>query len=111
MKKLLIMLLFLPLFILSNDFKDKDPNKEKQQNIIGFVVDKETKEHLAGVQLKIETENKTFFTYTDLDGKFEFDNIESEYKININFISYSDTIINIKDPINSNNITIPIKQL
>ena len=60
------------------------------QSIKGKVVDKKTKESLAGVMININKEN----IYTDLDGNFEINKIkDGKYTITISYISYDSIVI------------------
>ena len=58
--------------------------------LTGTIVDEQTKETLAGVEVTIEgTQLKT---YTDFEGKFSFDNIQpGNYKVVTKYVSYNKT--------------------
>jgi len=53
--------------------------------INGKIIDKNTSEELAGVMVII---NKQDTTYTDLDGKFHFKNIDTIKTIDLKYPSY-----------------------
>lgn len=58
-------------------------------SLSGIVLDNETGEALAGVAIRFEGSNETF--YTDFDGNFKINNVvPGKYNILSNYISYSD---------------------
>ncbi|MFT3740927.1 MAG: carboxypeptidase-like regulatory domain-containing protein [Breznakibacter sp.] len=56
--------------------------------LTGTIVDEQTKETLAGVEVSVEgTQLKT---YTDFEGKFSFDNLQpGNYKVVTKYVSYN----------------------
>lgn len=64
--------------------------EENTCKIKGHVIDKEDKEILTGVQIKIAELNESF--YSDFDGDFEIPNLDAnkKYTVTISYISYED---------------------
>lgn len=71
-----LLLSFLVLYVINT------PTKE----ITGKITDRDTSEELAGVMVIV---NKVDTTYTDLDGNFKFQNIDSIRTIDLKYPSYS----------------------
>jgi hypothetical protein len=70
--------------------KAASPKAETTTNVCltGIIIDEQTKETLAGVEVSIE--GTSLKTYTDFEGKFSFDSIKpGVYKVNANIISYN----------------------
>ena len=67
-------------------------DKTHSNILSGKVIDKTTNESLAGVKIILIGTDK--FTYSDLEGKFEFENIDSgTYSIECSYISYEEKVI------------------
>ena len=86
-----------------NDKNKKKENKKSDNEMIyaisGKIIDKNTGETLAGVNIKIEELGITIFS--DLEGQFKIDNIApGSYTITTNYISYEN--ITIKQNIQTN---------
>jgi iron complex outermembrane receptor protein len=79
-KKLLFLVLFLPLSVLA------------QSTLEGVVLDAKTKSPLPGVNVTIQ--GTTSGTSTDFDGKFKLAKVKKGDKIVFSFIGYKSTIIN-----------------
>ena len=63
-----------------------------ESKVVGFVVDRNTGEAIAGAKVKIEGVDKE--AYTDFDGQFEFVNLRpGTYTITCNMVTYEDFII------------------
>jgi len=69
--------------------------------ISGKITDKDTLEELAGVMIIV---NKKDTTYTDLDGRFHFNNIDSIGVIDLKYPSYSSDDIVMTETINPNEL-------
>ena len=92
----------LKLFILiaaisfSSTFAGNDENRKEKSNAIntsvslnGVVIDKLTDEALTGVKVELLGTSKS--TYTDFEGKFHFERLESgKYQVETSLISYYD---------------------
>jgi hypothetical protein len=93
-KIFLVALLALGMNVFATE-KNKNDKKAETKNeatskvcLTGTIIDEQTKETLAGVEVSIEGSNLK--TYTDFEGKFSFDNIKAgSYKVNANIISYN----------------------
>lgn len=75
---------------------DNVPELPKASTTIkGIVIDKVTKEALAGVKIYIGESNDA--VYTDLDGNFEISNVKpGTHNISTNLISYKASSINVE---------------
>ncbi len=71
--------------------KPESNNPSKTLIIKGSVTDSQNGESLVGVKISIEGTN--LVTYTDFDGNFEFDNMNStqNYSITTEYISYKES--------------------
>ena len=91
MRKLIILLLFLPLFLFSTGLiVNPDNIKFTSNSINGQVIDQNTNETLAGATIELYLNDKIIErVYTDLEGNFKFD-IENDkkYEMKIIYISY-----------------------
>ncbi|MFO8001886.1 MAG: carboxypeptidase-like regulatory domain-containing protein [Marinilabilia sp.] len=92
--KTIAMIFVLSMGLLTNTFagnndKDEKPGEPapKSSSIAGVIVDDQTGETLAGVEVKLQgTDVKT---YTDFDGKFVFEEITpGKYAVEARIISY-----------------------
>ncbi|MBP7506875.1 MAG: carboxypeptidase-like regulatory domain-containing protein [Prolixibacteraceae bacterium] len=108
MKKLALSLAILCVVLTSNA-KNKNENSEAIDKkipaiqISGNVIDKDSKEALVGVEVKIEELNMK--TYTDFDGKFSFRNLKpGEYNIVASYISYEKNTIELPIEDKENNL-------
>ncbi|MBP8945041.1 MAG: carboxypeptidase-like regulatory domain-containing protein [Paludibacteraceae bacterium] len=83
-------------YLFAGDKNVSSNNNETLSNaskcLKGTVLDKNTKEALAGVTIIYDGQK----IYTDLDGNFIIPNINKEkFKLKVNFISYQDQMIEI----------------
>lgn len=93
MKKYFVVLIGL-MVSLSVYADNKDSNKIKEikksvlTNLSGVVVDSESGELLVGVEVILD--DGDLKTYTDLDGRFSFEDIkQGEYNLSAHYISYN----------------------
>ncbi len=100
----IFIIIFLSLNVLADN--DKTHRNLSSTQISGKVVDHLTGENLAGV--KIQVLNSDITVYTDLDGNFnlEFREIDKESHVQISYISYETTVIQMKSMSNSGEIKI-----
>ncbi len=96
MKKILIgfLSMMLAVAVIANEKEGKtavNSNNAETVSLSGTVLDSNSGELLAGVEVIIEgTETKT---YTDFDGNFKFKNITpGEHKLVANYISYKKSV-------------------
>jgi len=90
MKTQIIVAAFVAVLGLSSFTGEKEKTADASANITlsGIVVDSQTKETLAGVEVTIEGTNLK--TYTDFEGNFSFDNIQpGNYKVVTKYVSYN----------------------
>ncbi len=90
MKTQIIVAAFIAVLGLSSFTGEKEKTADASANIslTGIVVDSQTKETLAGVEVTIEGTNLK--TYTDFEGNFSFDNIQpGNYKVITKYVSYN----------------------
>lgn len=112
MKKMILSICIIGLAFISNAKSTKDkaetiPDKINTVQISGNVVDKSSKEALVGVEVRIEELNLK--TYTDFDGKFNFNNVKpGDYNITASYISYKKNIIELSK-VNTNKDEVSIK--
>ena len=74
----------------------------------GNVIDEQSGEALAGVEVKVEgTDMKT---YTDFDGHFVLDQLkQGEYKLVTSYVSYGKSVKTLKVDANSNQVKIELQ--
>jgi hypothetical protein len=90
MKTQIIVAAFVAVLGLSSFTGEKEKTSDASANITlsGIVVDSQTKETLAGVEVTIE--GTKLKTYTDFEGNFSFDNIQpGNYKVVTKYVSYN----------------------
>ena len=91
MKKVLVFTVIILILSLLSVFAGDENNNRKSETqntvIKGNVIDKSTGETLSGVFIKLVGTDLT--AYSDLEGKFEFNNIKpGKYEITTSYISY-----------------------
>lgn len=75
-----------------NNKLNKEASVSKDCAIQGFVVDKDTNERLAGVEITVE--GTSISALSDLDGRFVIVGLpEGDYNLKVSYISYQDTQI------------------
>lgn len=97
MKALLVTVLFAG--ILSFSFASEKENKQADKaetklftTLSGQVVDKQTNEALVGVKIVLQGTDQV--AYTDFDGKYQFENIQTgAYNLTASYISYEQTSV------------------
>ncbi|WP_075603400.1 carboxypeptidase-like regulatory domain-containing protein [Saccharicrinis aurantiacus] len=91
MKSSLIITLFAAVLVLSSfkGEKNVDAAPVAANTISGSIMDKETGEFLAGVEVELEGTSKK--VYTDFDGNYSFSNVkDGVYKVKAHLISYKE---------------------
>ncbi len=115
MKKLFLSLIIIAL--LGTAYAGNDNAKENKTaakatsgiTLSGKIIDFSTGEALTGVEVKIKGSNVS--TYSDLDGKFSFENLKpGEYDIIASFISYKKSLIENYNAESDSNIEIKLQE-
>jgi len=99
MKALFVTFLFAALisFSFASEKESQQADKDKAATktfttLRGQVVDKQTNEALVGVKIVLEETDQV--AYTDFDGKYQFENIETgDYNLTASYISYEQTSV------------------
>jgi hypothetical protein len=99
MKALIVTVLFAGIlsFSFASEKESQKANKDKVETKLfttlrGEVVDQKTNEALVGVKIVLEGTDQV--AYTDFDGKYQFENIETgAYNLTASYISYEQTSV------------------
>ena len=113
MKKYFIVLI--SLLVTLSVFADNNDSKKKKENnsteiigLSGIVMDSESGELLAGVEVTLDEIDVK--TYTDLDGRFNFEGIKpGEYNLSANYISYDNRSVKFKVKPTKNHLKIGLE--
>lgn len=114
MKKEIITIIILTVFVCVLGFAGETPKNAYTRTIMlsGKIADKTSNELLAGVKIKCNTIEKSF--YSDLDGNFFISfqiNTSEENKIEFSQVGYFSQIVDVKDlQLNSGNLKIDLQQ-
>ncbi len=97
-----------------SSFTNETPGKSNTSNttsIKGKIIDKQNGESLAGVKVFIEGTNSV--TYTDFDGNFEFNHLDSnkDYSISTSLISYKKSTYKKSEINKEKNLTITLEHV
>lgn len=99
MKTLVVTVLFAGIlsFSFASEKESQQADKDKTETKLfttlrGEVVDQKTNEALVGVKIVLEGTDQV--AYTDFDGKYQFENIETgDYNLTASYISYEQTSV------------------
>ncbi|MBM3420535.1 MAG: carboxypeptidase-like regulatory domain-containing protein [Bacteroidetes bacterium] len=99
------------LFATDTGKKDKNKNIESKGMVAlsGTVVDKETGEALAGVQVKVEESGVT--VYSDFDGNFNISVMPGSYTVTTTMISYESTSMKVAAESKSEDLKVSLNSL
>lgn len=90
MKRLTSIFALVALFSIASFATEKETIKKANNlSISGKILDSNTNEPLAGVEVKLDGTNQSF--YTDFEGNYKINNLTAgDYNINISYISYNE---------------------
>jgi hypothetical protein len=112
MKKEIITIIILTVFVCVLGFAGEAPKHTFTRTVIlsGKIADKNTNETLAGVKIKCNNVEKSF--YSDLDGNFFLSfqvNTSEENKVEFSQVGYFSQVLDVKDlQVNSGNLKIDL---